>query len=381
MNIFACKFLRLWVLTAVILLGAGAGMVSAQTLPIKVGVFLPFKAQGGMQQRYVEYYRGLLMAADSIGRELPGAKFNITAADCGSSAEEMKALLDESKNGVFDIVFAPSNQAQVAVVNEYSRLNGTKLVVPFGGAYDKFVTNVNFYALKVTQTDYSVQAYKLVKNVFVGKKLYVVATNADEGICPFANYVSKYVKGVKTIAFDGTNKKLQQLLGDKDAVIIPMRYDDKTQADIVAAAEQMGGVKASVVGYPTWYEHALTEQQRLALSSINAYVLQPFYPRYGEARARSFAREYKENFDAELPIENFSVPMWGFDTGYYMLKGRVKYGTEFYDQRPWMAPMQSEFYFEPRAQLEGLINTQIMLIHYNTDGKVSLLQLPAEDKK
>jgi len=364
-----------------LLLIAGVAMVSAQTLPIKVGVFLPFKTQGGMQQRYVEYYRGLLMAADSIGRELPGAKFDITAADCGSTAADMKALLDESKNGVFDIIFAPSNQAQIEVANEYSKLNGTKLAVPFGCAYDNFIKNVNFYALKVTQTDYTVQAYKLVKKVFPTKKLYVVATNADDGICPFANYVSKYAKGAKYVGYDGTNKKVAQLLGDEDAVIIPIRYDEQTRNDLISLAAQVGKVKAAVIGYPAWYESATNEAQRATLSSLNAYVLQPYYPLYGEARARSLAREYKENFDSELPWENFSVPMWGFDTAYYLLKGRVKFGTEFYDQRPWMAPMQSEFYFEPRAELEGLINTQIMLIHYGQGDKMQLMSLPVEDKK
>ena len=361
-------------------MSAGTVSMLAQTAPVKVGVFLPFKTAGGMQQRYVEYYRGLLMAADSLGREIKGQKFDVTAADCGTSAQDMSALLNAQANGAFDIVFLPSNQEQIAVANEYSVKNGTKLVVPFGGAYDKFIDNKNFYAFKVTQTDYTVQAYKLTKKVFPTKKIYVASTNDVDGVGPFANYMSKYVKGAKVLPYAADNKKLLQALGDKDAVIVPVRYDNQTMADLLALAKQIGGAKAAVIGYPTWYEQATAAEQRADLAMLNAYVLQPNYPRYGEPRARNFAQLYKENFDVELPLEMFSVPMWGFDTAYYMLKGRVKFGTEFYDQRPWAAPMQSEFYFEQRGQQAGLINTQIMFVHYTPDDKMQLISLPAEDK-
>ena len=134
---------------------------------IKVGVFLPFKTQGAVGYSAVEYYRGLLMAVDSLSQG--GQTFSVTAAHSGQSAADMSELLDESKNGVFDIVFGPSNQEQIKVINDYSRRNGTKVVIPFGGAYDDFISNPSFYALRVTQTDFTPEAYQLLVSALKGK--------------------------------------------------------------------------------------------------------------------------------------------------------------------------------------------------------------------
>ena len=190
---------------------------------VKVGVFLPFKSGGAIGESAVEYYRGLLMAVDSLSQG--GQQFTVTAAHSGQTAQDMQALLNESQNGVFDIIFAPSNQEQLRIVNEYSRRNGTKVAVPFGGAYDDFISNPSFYALRVTQTDFTPSAYQLMISALKDKVPYVVSCNGDAQICPFANYVSKYVKGAKQLEWPKQEKKIVQLMADESAVLIPSMYD------------------------------------------------------------------------------------------------------------------------------------------------------------
>ena len=340
---------------------------------IKVGVFLPFKAQGAVGQSAVEYYRGLLMAVDSLSQG--GQRFSVTAAHSGQSAADMQALLNESNNGVFDIVFVPSNQEQLKVVNEYSRHNGTKVTVPFGGAYDDFISNPAFYALRVTQTDFTPEAYRLMTKALVGKSLYVISTNGGTQICPFANYVSKYVKGAKLLEWPKQEKKIVQLLADESAVIIPSMYDEQTQATVQSLAAKTTGVKAAVMGYPAWYDRVATEADRRALCQLNAYVIQQYFPRTSLPRVKKFAAMYKDNFDQPLPLGRFSFPMWGFDTGYYLLKGFSRHGVEFYDQHVYAAPLQSYLNFKPRTSLSGLINTAVLLVHYKTDGTQELIEI------
>ena len=339
---------------------------------VKVGVFLPFKSQGAVGRSAVEYYRGLLMAVDSLSQG--GQSFAITAAHSGQSAQDMQALLSESENGVFDIVFGPSNQEQIKVINEYSRRNGTKVAIPFGGAYDDFISNPAFFALRVTQTDFTPGAYQLMAGAFNGRALYLVSANGGTQICPFANYVGRYVKGVKTLEWPKQEKKIVQVLADGNAVVIPTMYDEQTQATMLALAAKAGTVKAAVIGYPAWYDRVQTEADRKALCQMNAYVLQQYYPRTDLPRVKKFASLYKENFDTELPRERFSFPMWGFDTGYYMFKGFARHKIDFYDQQVYAAPLQSAFRFKPRATLSGLINTAILMVHYKPDGTQELVE-------
>ena len=100
---------RILLLISVLLIGTQFSFAN-----VNVGVFLPFKSSGVKGQQAVEFYRGLLMAVDSLSQS--GTTVKITAADCGSTASEMQTLLDESKHGVYDIIFAPSNIQQAEFV-------------------------------------------------------------------------------------------------------------------------------------------------------------------------------------------------------------------------------------------------------------------------
>ncbi len=347
--------------------------VLASWAQVKVGVFLPFKSGGQTARCAVEYYRGLLMAIDSLSHD-GTTTFSVVADDCGTTADDMAVLLDESKHGVFDIIFAPSNQQQMEVLDRYSRLNGTKLAMPFGGRYDEWVTNPNFYALKVTQTDYTPQACKLVTNALKDKTLYVVSANGGKEICPFANYVLKYVKGVKQLDWPDKEEKITRLMADPDVVLIPSMYDATTQQCLQRMAAGCSLVRAAVIGYPAWFESALTDADNKLLCQMNAYVIQPYFQHQALPRVRKFLGDYETNFDTNVPQTVFSFPMWGFDTGYYLLKGLVRHHADFYNQQLYSAPLQSAFRVEPRATAPGLINTMVLLVHYKTDGTQELIE-------
>ena len=90
---------------------------------LKVGVMLPLS-----DKKMVEFYRGLLMAADSIRKD---AKVNldIHAWDCGTSVSQIEALLPQLSG--LDIIFGPASSSQMPIVAENCREQGTRLVLPF----------------------------------------------------------------------------------------------------------------------------------------------------------------------------------------------------------------------------------------------------------
>ena len=383
-----------WRLVAVIL-ALLCAMAGAQAKVIRVGVFLPFM-QEGKKHVVTEYYRGLLMAVDSLSKTTPtngeSTTFNITAADCGNTATDMLALLDESKNGVFQIIFAPSNQNQLKVLDNYSRLNGTKICVPFGGRYDEWITNPAFFALNVTQTDMAVPAYKLITEALRARDIYIIDTHDGKNYCPLANYVKKYVKGAKVMEYPKKEKKILKLMGESNALLIPSSYDEKAQEALIQMSRQTNGVKAAIIGYPAWYERANTartnksqeantapnggnsDMSAKTLGQLNAYVIQPSYPLTTLPRVKHFAANYKANFDASLPQEPFSYALWGFDTGYYLLKGLMRYGQDFNTQPLYAAPLQTKIRFSERAGGQGYINTAVLLLHYRQDGQIDIIQ-------
>ncbi len=351
-------------------------MASVSFADVNIGVFLPFKSGGIKGQQAIEYYRGVLMAVDSLSED--STVFSVTAADCGATAADMQALLDEARHGVFDIIFAPSAPQQAEVVNNYSILNGTKVVMPFGGRYDDFITNPNFYALKVTQTDYSVPAFNLLSKFFNGRQMYVVSTNGGGQICPLANFMKKFVKGVKVLEWPDKERKILQAMADGNAVIVPSMYDEQTQKTLMQLAAKIPAVKAAVIGYASWQERTVSAAGGKALGEANVYIVTQDYPRQGIPRVNSFARAYNGNFDTTLPQGTFSVAMWGFDSAYYMLKGLAHYKNDFGNQPLYTAPLQNRFRFERRSSGHGFINTSVLLLHYKADGSQEIIEPSAQ---
>ncbi len=358
-------------LTAVLL-----AIASVTFANINVGVFLPLKSDGAKGQQAIEYYRGVLMAIDSLSQN--GTAFSVTAADCGTTVADVQSLLDETRHGVFDIIFAPSNQQQAEVINKYSVLNGTKVVMPFGGRYDELITNPNFYALKVTQTDYTIPAYNLLSKYFGNKKICVVSTNGGGQICPLANYIKKYVKGAKVLEWPDKEQKILQTMADGNAVIVPSMYDEQTQKTLMQLAAKVPAMKAALIGYTNWYDRITSTSDAKALGKANVYVVTQDYPRQSIPRVNKFTKDYNDNFDTTLPQGSFSVAMWGFDTAYYMLKGLAHHKRDFGNQPLYAAPLQNRFKFERRASEQGFINTSVLLLHYKTDGSQEIIEPSAQ---
>lgn len=370
-------------------------VVGAEARIIRVGVFLPFNNES-KQKEVVEYYRGLLMAVDSLNKTSTAAltgnaesegeshTFHITAADCGTTATDMLSLLDESKNGVFQIIFAPSNQNQLKILDNYSRQNGTKICVPFGGRYDEWVANPAFYALRVTETDMAVPAYTLIQQTLPERDIYIIDAGSKQ-YSPLANYVKKYTKGAKVLEYPKKEKKIIKLLSDDKAILLPAMYDENTEQIMAKLCGEAGNVKAAVIGYPAWYERANAggsnssagsniATDAKALRQMNAYVIQTSYPRTDLPRVRKFAADYQSNFDTPLKQEPFSLALWGFDTGYYLLKALARYGQNYSNQPLYAAPLQTPLRFAPRANGQGYINTAAQLLHYRPDGLIDIIQ-------
>lgn len=339
-----------------------------------VGVFLPFKANNATTaQHAIEFYRGLLMAADSLTHS--GISFRITADDCGSTTSDIKALLDETKHGIYDIIFAPSNTEQIKEINSYSVANGTKVLQPLGGMYDEQILNPNFYALKVTQTDYSAPAYKLISTTLRNKKITILSTSANGQLCPFAYYVSKTVKGTKVLQWPSKENKILKTLADEDALIIPAHYDDQTLQTILQISQQLPTVKATIIGYPNWIETNKSNDFHKQLAHVNTHVICTTFPRQNLPRVRNFENQYKNNFNSTIPTDAFSYAKWGFDTGYHFLKAMARHKRYYKSQPIYTAPLQNAFDFAPRASGQGYINTYVLLIRYKTDGSQDIITL------
>ena len=97
-------------------------LIRTKFTDMKVGVLLSFS-----DQKMVEFYRGFLMAADSVRKS--GVNLDIHAWDCGTTKLQIESLLP--KLSEMDVIIGPSFANQVSAVAEVCRERGIRLILPF----------------------------------------------------------------------------------------------------------------------------------------------------------------------------------------------------------------------------------------------------------
>ena len=126
---------------------------------VKVGIMLPLHNADGDGQRMLEYYRGVLMACDSL--KAHGISTKIRAWDVPIDANVAQTLSDAGAKDC-DIIFGPLYTKQVKQIGDFCRRNDIKLVIPFSINGNDVATNDHIFQVYQTpqqQTESAVNAF------------------------------------------------------------------------------------------------------------------------------------------------------------------------------------------------------------------------------
>ena len=95
---------------------------------VRIGVMLPLHNVDGDGQRMVEYYRGILMACDSLKAQ--GISTDVRAWNVPIDGNVQQTLADNHAKDC-DVIFGPLYTKQVKPMGDFCRRNNIKLVIPF----------------------------------------------------------------------------------------------------------------------------------------------------------------------------------------------------------------------------------------------------------
>ncbi|MDE5726222.1 MAG: LysM peptidoglycan-binding domain-containing protein, partial [Duncaniella sp.] len=110
---------------------------------ISIAVMLPFMLKeenpSKVALRCTEFYKGLLIAADSLRNT--SASIHIKAFDTEGSTLTVRETLSSPDFGEFDYIIAPDNSEQLSVLGEWSRKHNAKVLNGFIVRNDSYITN------------------------------------------------------------------------------------------------------------------------------------------------------------------------------------------------------------------------------------------------
>ena len=342
---------------------------------MKVGVLLPFS-----DAKMVEFYRGLLMAADSVRKA--GANFEIFTWDCGTTSAQIEPLLP--KLGKLDVLFGPVSDTQIPAVAEVCKEQGTRLVLPFSSDLALQEYPLVYAATAPNQIVFDAAAKKLTSYFSDRRFVIVYGNNADTRGKMLSEMLKQSLIQRTTIA-----PKVLELEGDEAAYISAFSMSQNNMVllddcsirslNILLARlkdfrQKHPEYRLSLIGYPEWQ----SETQRLLNDyfTFDTYILSPYYYNVLDSKNKRFQHTYEKFFRTPVAQNNPRLAAMGFDLGYYFLSGISSLGDTFEQMQGSLhqEPFQNRFDFKRSTSGMSFYNHFVQFIHFTPDNKIELIR-------
>ena len=341
-----------------------------RTRVIRLGVMLPLHDINGDGRRMTEYYRGVLMACDSLKQQ--GLSIDVHAWNTPEDGNINKVLSDPAA-AKCDLIIGPLYSKQMDALSDFVTKHNIRLVIPFSINAPQLTTNRNIFQIWQSQTD--VSEASITRYVERFKDCHTIVVDCND---------STSRKGIFT---SGLRRQMEQR--GMEFVITNLRSDEttfskafsRTKPNVVVlntgrsqelgvAISKLNGLKANnlelnitLFGYSDWLLY--TNRYLESFYTYNAYIPSVFYYNPLTVGTQEFEKKYRQNFRCDMQnlLPRFAIT--GFDHAYFFLKGLHKYGKTFNGAEGMFGypPIQTPLKFE-RYGNGGLRNRTLMLVHY-----------------
>ena len=314
--------------------------VAAADKSVSLAVMLPFmlneESPSKNACRYTEFYKGLLLAVDSLRNN--GTPIHVTAYDTEGSVLKVREALTDSTFRRHNAIIAPDNSAQMAILAEYGKNNNVKVVNTFIVRDDSYLTNPDMVQANLPSQlmyrkaiDALMERFENATPVFLNIK----GTTGDK--TDFVGELRKSLdakgKTYMEVEADGrlTVADLKPLPADGNYVFVPAtgRQADlnKLMPGIIEWRDQAVTPTVQLFGYPEWTTFRGETLENM--HNLNTTVYSRFYTDEESARTKDIDARYKQWYGARMENAGPRLGLLGFDTGMvvipYMLNGGDKY--------------------------------------------------------
>ena len=334
---------------------------------------LPLHNVDGDGQRMVEYYRGILMACDSLKAQ--GISTDVKAWNVPIDANVQQTLTDNNAKDC-DIIFGPLYTKQVKSMGDFCRRNNIKLVIPFSISGNDVASN-----------DHIMQVYQspqlqneLAVNAFVErfKGCHAVIVDCNDTTSRKGMFTSALRKRMEAagIGYSITNLKSSEAMFAKafDASkqnVVVLNTGRSPELNVTLA--KLNGLKVtapamriSLFGYTEWLMY--TKVYLEYYHRYDTYIPTSFYYNPLASRTANLERSYRRWFKSDMrqALPRFAIT--GYDHAQFFIRGLHKYGGKFTgtSQQSTYTPLQTPLKFK-FVQGGGMQNSAFMLIHYKTN--------------
>lgn len=346
---------------------------------LTVGVVLPFMLNEEnppkSAQRYTEFYKGFLMAVDSLRNN--GTPVTVNAYDTEGSTAKVRELVADKAFADNSLIIAPDNSEQLRILGEFGKEHNVKVLNAFIVRDETYLTNPavmqgNIPSQKML--DKAVDAIAERVGFTVPVFLNLNGSSADKA--DFTDALRKRLdeKGIsyRTINVDNklTAADLKTLPSDGSYSFIPTsgRQSDvnKLLPGIVEWRDEAVMPAVKVIGYPEWVTFRGETLENM--HNLNTIVYSRFFTDDNNVRTRRIEDRYKSWYGSRMDNAVPRQGLLGFDTGMFVL-GYLKNNGGRYDGA------QNGYSFTVSDPDGGLCNDVLYLINFRPGGMIEKINL------
>ena len=344
--------------------------VDVRNREIRVGVMLPLHKINGDGKRMLEYYRGVLMACDSLRHN--GISTDISAWNVAEDTD-INTFLQDPRAAQCDVIIGPLYTKMVKPLADFATEHDIRVFIPFSINSHEVLVNRNVFQVYQPQTEQNetiinhfLERFSDAHPVFIDCN----DTTSQKGIFTFG--LRRRLEA-QNIAYKITNLNSSEsaffssFSPSKQNVVI---LNTGRSKELTAAMAKLNGLRLShpelrisVFGYTDWMLY--TRYQLENFYKFDTYIPAPFYTDLLSPKTERIMTKYRWNYDTDMmnALPRFAIT--GFDHAYFLLKGFHIYGKNFTGGSGMVGytPIQTPLHFE-RIGNGGLKNHSMIFVHY-----------------
>lgn len=330
-------------------------------------------------QHATDFYKGMLMAADSLCHKK--GHVNIYAYDTEGSSERVRAFCQSDTFRNAAVVIPPDDLTQLNIIGSHAAQDDLYVFNAFIVRDTSYLYNPRMLQSYIPSDVMLNQAAQAVQTLFPGSTPVILRRHG--GRDDKADFIEKVINlfadsdtPAITLDFEDalTSSDLEKLPGAGSYVLIPtsgsLAEFNKISGGVLEAQEDaVGGSVYYLFGYPDWTSFRGPNREmlhRLAATIYTRFYYDPFSP-----RIKQLESIYNEDFGTQMVDAVPSPALLGFDIAYYLIDNLRRGGSEYIPQSEAYYGAQSSFRFvkaEPEDPNSGYYNDELYVIRFSIDG-------------
>lgn len=337
---------------------------------VTIGVMLPLHDINGDGKRMVEYYRGILLAANELKRE--GYNLTINAWNVAEDTDISETLKDR-KAADCQFIFGPLYTTQVRTLADFCMNRNIRLVIPFSINGDDVQTCPQIYQVYQSYSDITAASINEFARRFADcHPVFIDCNDATSKKGAFTFGLRKLLEE-KHIEYSITNLTNSPALfarafsQTKRNIVVLNTGRSPELGQVFTKLEEFSTsqpeVKISMFGYNEWFLYTRIYSQKF--HRYDTYIPSTYDYNKDSKEVQHVEKLYESYFrqPVQMALPRFAIT--GYDHLMFFMKGYDKWGDKFHGTRSQQnyTHIQTPLIFE-REGNGGYRNKAFMLVHF-----------------